>query len=29
MNELFEDKVHSLNSAITELKRKLKDANSN
>lgn len=29
MNELFEDKVHSLNSAITELKRKLKDVNSN
>jgi len=29
MNDLFEDKVHSLNGAIKELKRKLKDANSN
>lgn len=29
VNELFEDKVNSLNGAITELKRKLKDANSN
>lgn len=29
VNELLEDKVHSLNSAIAELKRKLSDANSN
>lgn len=29
VNELLEDKVHSLSSAIAELKRKLKDANSN
>ncbi|MCK8666765.1 hypothetical protein M1M11_17920 [Pseudomonas azerbaijanoccidens] len=29
VNELFEGKVHSLNGAIAELKRKLKDANSN
>lgn len=29
INELFEDKVYSLNGAIAELKRKLKDANSN
>jgi hypothetical protein len=29
LNELFEDKVNSLNGAIAELKRKIKDANSN
>lgn len=29
VNELFEGKVNSLNGAIAELKRKLKDANSN
>lgn len=29
VNELFENKVYGLNGAIAELKRKLKDANSN